>query len=278
MKRLLIAISCGALLLGACSDSGNDTGASGSTGATAATGSTGATGSTAAEEHELVVSAASSLTAAFTDIGTAFQDANPGTAVTFNFGPSDGLAGQINEGAPVDVFASASPTWMDSVQDEGPGVTGRADFARNRLAIIVPIDNPAGIEDINDLTEDGVKLVVAAEGVPAGDYARQIFENSGITDAAMANVVSNEEDVKAVITKVLSGEADAGIGYVTDVTPDVADQITLIKIPDHINVIATYPIAVVNGTAEPDLAQAFVDYVLDDGQQILAGYGFLPAD
>ena len=141
MKRLLIAIACGALLLGACSDSGNDSGSTGSTGATAATGatatgSTGATGATGGE-HELVVSAASSLTAAFTDIGTAFQDANPSTTVTFNFGPSDGLAGQINEGAPVDVFASASPTWMDSVQDEGPGVTGRADFAKNRLAIIV---------------------------------------------------------------------------------------------------------------------------------------------
>jgi molybdate transport system substrate-binding protein len=271
MKRSLIAVACGALLLGACGDSGNDTGAGGATDATATA------GATSTEEHELIVSAAASLTAAFTEIGTAFQDANPGTTVTFNFGPSDGLAGQIDEGAPVDVFASASSTWMDSVQDEGPGVTGRADFAKNRLAIIVPIDNPAGIEDINDLTEDGVKLVVAAEGVPAGDYARQIFENAGITDAAVANVVSNEEDVKAVITKVVSGEADAGIGYVTDVTPDVADQIDLIEIPDHINVIATYPIAVVNGTDDPDLAQAFVGYVLGDGQVILASYGFLLA-
>jgi molybdate transport system substrate-binding protein len=230
----------------------------------------------AQEGGDLTVSAASSLTDAFTEIGRAFETANPGTTVTFNFGPSDGLAGQIDEGAPVDVFASASPTWMDSVQDDGPGVTDRADFARNRLAIIVPVDNPAGIENLDDLTEDHVQLVLAAEGVPAGDYAREIFQRAGISEAALANVVSNEEDVKAVITKVMSGEADAGIGYVTDVTPDVADQVMLIPIPDEVNVIATYPIAVVNGTQEADLAQGFVDYVLGNGQQTLAGYGFLP--
>jgi molybdate transport system substrate-binding protein len=252
-KVLVLAMSV-VLLLAACSDSddGGET--------------TGASGGSGGAEAELTVSAASE----------AFEAANPGTSVTFNFGPSDGLAGQINEGAPVDVFASASPTWMDSVQEDGPGVTGRADFAQNRLAIIVPVDNAAGIENLNDLTEDGTQLVLAAEGVPAGDYAREIFQNAGISTAALANVVSNEEDVKTVITKVMSGEADAGIGYVTDVTPDVADQISLNSIPDEVNVIATYPIAVVNGSEEADLAQSFVEYVLGDGQQTLAGYGFLP--
>lgn len=263
MKRLLVLAMSAALLLAACGDS-NDGGG-------------GASGGAGAEEVELTVSAASSLTAAFTDIGAAFEDANPGATVTFNFGPSDGLATQINEGAPVDVFASASPTWMDAVQDEGPGVTGRTDFARNRLAIIVPADNPAAIETLDDLTKDGVQLVLAAEGVPAGDYAREIFANAGISDAALANVVSNEEDVKAVITKVLAGDADAGIGYVTDVTPELADQIALITIPDDVNVIATYPIAVVTGSQEADLAQRFVNYVLGEGQQTLAEYGFLPA-
>ncbi len=147
-------------------------------------GNDGGGGGTAAAPRgaHLTVSAASSLTDAFTEIGNAFETANPGTTVAFNFGPSDGLAGQINEGAPVDVFASASPTWMDSVQDDGPGVTDRADFAQNRLAIIVPADNPAGIENLNDLTEDGVQLVLAAEGVPAGDYAREIFQNAGISE------------------------------------------------------------------------------------------------
>ena len=256
MKGLLALAISAALVLGACRD-----------------GSSGAGGD---EEVELTVSGASSLTAAFTDIGATFEDANPGVTVTFNFGPSDGLATQINEGAPVDVFASASSTWMDAVQDGGPGVTGRTDFARNKLAIIVPADNPAGIESLEDLTEDGVQLVLAAEGVPAGDYAREIFAKAGISDAAIANVVSNEEDVKAVITKVLAGDADAGIGYVTDVTPELADQISLVTIADDVNVIATYPIAVVTGSKEADLAQRFVDYVLGDGQQTLADYGFLP--
>jgi molybdate transport system substrate-binding protein len=230
-----------------------------------------------AGSRELIVSAAASLTDAFTDIGTAFEGTEQGVTVAFNFGPSDGLAGQINEGAPVDVFASASPTWMDSVQDEGPGVSGRTDFARNKLAIVVPADNPAGIENLNDLTEDAVQLVLAAEGVPVGDYAREVLVNAGISDAALANVVSNEEDVRAVLTKVLSGDADAGIVYVTDVTADVADQVSLIEIPDDVNVIATYPIAVVTGSEEADLAQRFVDFVLGDGQQTLAEYGFLPA-
>jgi molybdate transport system substrate-binding protein len=229
-----------------------------------------------AEARELVVSAAASLTDAFTDLGFAYEEANPGVTVTFNFGPSDALATQISEGAPVDVFASASPTWMDAVQDEGPGVSGRTDFARNELTIIVPSDNPAGIESLDGLTGDGVKLVIAAEGVPAGDYAREIFANTGISDEAMENVVSNAEDVRAVVTAVASGEADAGVVYVTDVTADVADEVSPIEIPDDVNVIATYPIAVVAGTEEADLAQGFVDLVLGDGQQTLAGYGFLP--
>jgi molybdate transport system substrate-binding protein len=225
---------------------------------------------------ELTISAASSLTEAFTEIGTGFEAANDNTHVVLNLGPSDGLASQIQEGGGVDVFASASPTWMKAVQDD-PGVTGRTDFAKNRLAVLVPSDNPAGIASLEDVAKPGVKLVLAAESVPAGDYARRIFDNAGITDDAMANVVSNEEDVKGVITKLLSGDADAGIGYVTDVTPQVSDQVSLIEIPDDENVIATYPIAVVTGSDAPALAQAFVDYVTGPGQDVLAEYGFLPA-
>jgi molybdate transport system substrate-binding protein len=265
MKRVAVAValvSLVSLVAAACLDDGANAGSGDN--------------ASAREEGDLTVSAASSLTDAFTEIGKAFETANPGTTVTFNFGPSDGLAGQIDQGAPVDVFASASPTWMDSVQDDGPGVTDRADFAQNRLAIIVPVDNPAGIESLDDLTEDHVQLVLAAEGVPAGDYAREMFQQAGISEAALANVVSNEEDVRAVITKLIAGDADAGIGYVTDVTPAVSDRVELIPIPDRVNVISTYPIAVVNGTQEADLAKSFVDFVLGDGQQTLAEYGFLP--
>ena len=255
MRRLVIPAAV-AMVLAACGDPG---------------------GADGADETELTVSGAASLTEAFGDIGATFEEANPGVRVIFNFGPSDALATQINEGAPIDVFASASPTWMDAVQDEGPGVSGRVDFARNRLAIVVPSDNPAAIAGIDDLAEDGVRLVVAAEGVPAGDYAREILANAGIAEAAMANVVSNAEDVRTVVTAVTSGEADAGIVYVTDVTSAVADQVALIEIPDEVNVIATYPIAVVSGTEDADLAQRFVDHVLGPGQRTLAEYGFLPA-
>jgi molybdate transport system substrate-binding protein len=262
VKHLAVAVAIASLIAAACTDDGPNPG--------------GGKTASAQEGGDLTVSAASSLTDAFTEIGQAFEKANPGTTVTFNFGPSDGLAGQIDQGAPVDVFASASPTWMDSVQDDGPGVTDRADFAQNRLAIIVPVDNPAGIENLDDLTEDHVQLVLAAEGVPAGDYAREMFREVGIYEAALANVVSNEEDVRAVITKLIAGDADAGIGYVTDVTPAVSDRVRLIPIPGEVNVIATYPIAVVNGTQEVDLAKGFIDFVLGDGQRTLAEYGFLP--
>jgi molybdate transport system substrate-binding protein len=239
-----------------------------------ATGGTGGSGGNVVHDSDLTVSAAASLTSPFTEIGKSFEQRNRGVKVSFSFGPSDGLATQINEGAPVDVFASASAKWMDAVQHEGQGMTGRADFARNKLAIIVPAENPAGIEKLGDLTRNRVKLVLAADGVPAGDYAREIFASAGIADDALANVVSNEEDVKAVVTKVLSGDADAGIAYVTDVTPNLADRITVITIPDDVNVTATYSIAVVAGSQEADLAQRFVHYVLGEGQAILAEYGF----
>lgn len=235
-----------------------------------------ACGSTdAAVGRELTVAAAASLTTAFTDVGASFERRHPDVRVSFAFGPSDGLATQIVEGAPVDVFASASPAWMDVVQESGPGLSRRADFARNRLVVIVPADNPAAIDELADLARPGVQLVLAAEGVPAGDYARQMLENAGIAPDALANLVSNEEDVKLVVTKILSGEADAGIAYVTDVTAEVADRIAVVEVPDDVNVIATYPIAVVNGTQEVALAREFVDFVLGPGRRILAGYGFL---
>jgi molybdate transport system substrate-binding protein len=265
MKRWMTLLALVALVGAACS-SGNDASASGST----ASSSSGPS----ASKVTLTVSAASSLTGAFTQIGTDFEAQNPGVTVTFNFGPSDGLAAQIEQGAPVDVFASASPTWMDGVEKD-PGISGRQDFAKNELAIIVPSDNPANISKLEDLATPGVKLVLAAEGVPAGDYARQILQAAGIAKAALANVVSNEEDDSSVIAKVLSGDADAAIAYVTDVTPDVATELTLVPIPDDQNVIATYPIAVVANSTHPAQAHAFVDYVLGAGEDVLQRDGFL---
>lgn len=223
----------------------------------------------------ITVFAASSLTAAFTQIGTDFETANPGVTVTFNFGPSDGLAAQIESEGVADVFASASPAWMDDLATT-TGVSDRADFGRNKLVIITPPDDPAGIGSIADLARPGVQLVLAAEGVPVGDYARQVLDNAGIAKQAAGNVVSNEQDDATVVAKVASGEADAGIVYASDVTETVAPTVRAVEIPDDVNVIATYPIAVVEGSTRGDLARAFVRYVTDSaGQATLASFGFL---
>jgi molybdate transport system substrate-binding protein len=226
----------------------------------------------------ITVLAAASLTEAFDQIGRRFEAAHPGASVRFSFGPSDGLAAQIQAGAPADVFASASPTWMDAVAED-PGITGRVDFARNRLVVVTPNDDPAGIGSVEDLADPGVKLVLAAEGVPAGDYAREILANAGITETALANVVSNEEDVKGVIQKVLLGEADAGIVYVTDVTPAVRGRVREVPIPDAVNVVATYPISVIAESSHPRLAHDFVAFVSDPASSaaaVLHRLGFLP--
>jgi molybdate transport system substrate-binding protein len=228
------------------------------------------------EHREITVFAASSLTAAFMQIGKDFEAANPGVTVTFNFGPSDGLAGQIESEGVADVFASASATWMDDLAS-ATGVSDRTDFAKNKLVIITPLDDPAGIGSIQDLARQGVQLILAAEGVPAGDYARQALENAGIAKAAKGNVVSNEQDDASVVAKIASGEADVGIVYASDVTEAVAPTVRAVTIPDDVNVIATYPIAVVDGSTSTNLARAFVRYVSgSEGQATLRSFGFLP--
>ena len=251
MRRALAGMACLALLLPSCGGSGS-------------------------QRSEITVVAAASLTGAFTKIGADFEQATPSVTVRFSFGPSDGLATQILEGAPADVFAPASPKYMDQVRSGGPGVTDQAEFARNTLAVIVPSDNPAHVGSLDDLARPGVKLVLAAVGVPAGDYAREILANASIQKGALANVVSNEEDVKGVVQKVLLGEADAGIVYRTDVTPDISARVREISIPNGVNVIATYPIAVLNGSDHAPAAEAFVRFVTGPGQATLRTFGFLP--
>jgi molybdate transport system substrate-binding protein len=224
----------------------------------------------------LTVLAAASLTESFSEIGQRFEADHPGVTVAFSFGPSDGLAAQINEGAPADVFASASPRWMDAVE-EGVGVEYRAEFARNRLVIVTPAANPAGVRSIEDLARPGLRLVLAAEDVPVGTYAREALDKAGVLRRALSNVVSNEEDVKGVVQKVSLGEADAGMVYVTDVTGEVAGDLRVVDIPDPVNVVASYPIAVVASSRRPALAREFVDLVTGpEGQRVLADHGFLP--
>lgn len=226
---------------------------------------------------ELTVFAASSLAAAFTQIGSDFESANTGTTVTFNFGSSGDLAASIESEGTADVFASASGTYMDEVSDK-VGVSGRADFVENKLVVITPTDNPAGISSLEDLAKPGTQVVLAAAGVPVGDYARQALQTAGIEKAVLANVVSNEEDDASAVARITAGEADAAIVYVSDVTNAVAPQVTSVAIPNDMNIIATYPIAVVSTSTHAEMAQAFVTYVTGSkGQGTLTDLGFLPA-
>jgi molybdate transport system substrate-binding protein len=224
---------------------------------------------------QLTVFAASSLTAAFDEIGWRFESANPGTTMTFNYGSSTDLATQIQSEGTADVFASASGTAMETVESD-PGVTDRTDFATNELVVIVPTDNPAGIASLDDLGNDGVQVVLGAKDVPVGDYAREMLDNAGLTDQVMANVVSNEPDDASIVAKVESGEADAGIVYTSDIAA-AEGGVDSVEVPADVNVTATYPIATVNGSAMAHAAAAFVEYVTGgDGQAVLKQYGFGP--
>ncbi len=250
MKRFLILMT---VVLAACSSTTTSSGSAAST--------------------DLTVFAASSLTSAFTQMGIDFEAANPGVHVTFNLGSSTDLATQIGSEGTADVFASASGTAMDTVE-KNPGVQERQDFATNDLVIITPSDDPGGVSSLSDLSKPGLQLVLAAEGVPVGGYARQMLDEAGISKDVLPNVVSNEPDDAAVVAKVKSGEADAGIVYTSDIS---SSDVRAVTIPDAQNVIATYPIAVVTGAPAADMAATFVTYVTGtDGQATLAEFGFGP--
>jgi molybdate transport system substrate-binding protein len=224
--------------------------------------------------ENITVFAASSLTEVFGELGRMLEADTPGTTVTFNFASSSDLAIQIAEGAPADVFASADPVQMKVVLHERL-VRDPVRFATNRLVILLPSDNPAGIERPQDLAEPGVKLVLAAPEVPAGNYARQALERLGISREVERNVVSNESDVKAVVTKVALGEADAGVTYVTDVTGDVEAEVRALDFPPEAEVVARYPIAILTDAPHPEGARAFYDLVTSPrGQKVLRSFGF----
>ena len=220
---------------------------------------------------EVTVFAAASLTAAFTEIGEAFTLEHPGADVTFNFAASSELVAQIAEGAPADVFASADTGNMTKLTDADDNATEPEVFATNLLEIVVEPGNPEGITGVADLADENLVVVVCAPEVPCGKYAEQVFQAAGVT----VTPKSLEENVKAVVSKVSLGEADAGIVYRTDVMAagDKADGVVL---PADINVVAQYPIAVTKETPNVKGAQAFVDFVQSErGQGILAAYGFL---
>jgi molybdate transport system substrate-binding protein len=240
---------------------------------------------TARVSGEIVVFAASSLTDAFQDMATAFQHANPDAKLTFNFGASSQLATQLGQGASADVFASADTVQMDNARKSGAVIGQDRIFAGNRLVLITPKDNPAHITTVKDLAHDGVKFVTAQQNVPIGSYTAQMLEKAnadpsygaGFKDKVVANTVSQEDNVRQVVSKVQLGEADAAIVYSTDATPQVRDQLNIIPVPDPLQTLASYPIAVAKGSNASG-GEAFVSYVLGpDGQATLAKWGFLAA-
>ena len=223
-----------------------------------------------APDADVTVFAAASLTAAFTELGDAFVTAHPDAQVRFNFAGSSELVAPIRDGAPADVFASADETNMEKLTDAGGGVGEPVVFATNAAEIVVESGNPEAIRSVRDLVDDGLVVVQCAEEVPCGAYARQVFATAGVD----VEPRSFEANVNAVVAKVSLGEADAGVVYRTDVLA-AGDEADGVVIPDEINVMAQYPIAVTTSAPNPAGASEFVDFVLGGaGQEILATYGF----
>jgi molybdate transport system substrate-binding protein len=237
------------------------------------------------QSTKLTVFAAASLTSAFNETAQAFEANNSGVTVAFNYAGSNALATQIKQGATADVFASADQKNMNDVKNAGlMNNSSVVIFAQNKLAIIVPTGNPASITSLNDLAKSGVKLDVANSSVPVGNYSLQMLSiassnssyGAGFKTSVLANVVSQETNVNDVVVKVALGQADAGIVYVSDVPAAYKDKVTVITIPDSVNVLAQYPIGVLSGSQNAQLAQSWINYVTSPaGQAILLKYGFI---
>jgi molybdate transport system substrate-binding protein len=264
-RRLSVVSVIAALLLGACGSSEPS--------------------STAARDVELTVLAAASLTDVLPKIGDAFTADHSGVTFAFSFAGTDQLAAQIEQGAPADVFAGASTKYGDQLAGEDL-VDAMTVFCTNQLVVITPVSNPGGIDTLEDLSTKPVKLVIGAETVPVGSYTRTVLANldavygDGYSDAVLANVVSNEDSVTSIVTKVQSGEADAGFVYVTDALGAGSD-VNTITLPDEAQAVAEYPIAAVTASDHASDAQEFVKFVLAPAAQGMladAGFGPPPSD
>ncbi|MXZ85336.1 MAG: molybdate ABC transporter substrate-binding protein [Acidimicrobiia bacterium] len=217
-------------------------------------------------ETTVTVYAAASLSEAFEDLATEYESANPDVDVKLNFAGSARLAAQISAGARADVFASANAATMSRVVAEGRTATPPVLFARNRLALVVPIDNPGNVTGLEDLSDDGLVLAVCAPEVPCGALARAVLLDAGVNPDAD----TEETSVRAVLTKVTLGEADAGLVYTTDVAAG-GDKVASVPLGPQIR-FNDYPVAAVSDRAA---AADFVDFVLGpDGQRILLSHGF----
>ena len=260
----LAAVAVAGLLVGVagCGSDSSDSNDSSSAGSSPS-GSAGVTGT-------VTVFAAASLTELFTALGKQVEAKNPGSTVRFNFGGSSALAQQIVSGAPADVFAAASEKTMQTAVDAQAVAGTPIVFARNQLAIAVPPDNPAKIAALADLAKPGVKVALCAPQVPCGDAAVKVQKATGVT----IKPVTQEQDVKAALTKVKLGEVDAALVYKTDVK-SAGTSVTGIDFPESAKAINTYPVAVLAKAPNSAGAKAFADYVLSaDGKAALTAAGF----
>lgn len=237
-------------------------------------------------ESQLIIFSAASLAEAFTALGDAYETEHPNVGVVLNFAGSQQLAQQLAQGAPADLFASANERQMKAVMTAGRVDSGSERiFTANRLVIIYPADNPADLHSLTDLAKPDLRLILAAPEVPVGQYAQDFLDKTAAApeygpayaESVRSNIVSFEENVRAVLSKVILGEADGGIVYQSDLNSVTADSLGQLAIPDDLNVIATYPIAPINDSEQSALATAFLKFVLSPaGQAILADYGFSP--
>ncbi|MGV1009126.1 MAG: molybdate ABC transporter substrate-binding protein [Dermatophilaceae bacterium] len=218
----------------------------------------------------LTVFAAASLRATFTQLGTTFEAANPGTSVRLSFAGSSDLVAQLQQGAAADVLASADTKTMDKAASDGLLDGPPVGFASNTLEVAVPAGNPAGIASFSDLTRPGVKVVVCAPQVPCGSATVTLEKAAGVT----LHPVSEESSVTDVLGKLTSGQADAGLVYVTDVLA-AGDTVAGVPVPESSQAVNVYPIAVLTNSANPAQARSFVQLVTGpQGQQVLADAGF----
>ncbi|AKS35269.1 molybdate ABC transporter substrate-binding protein [Mycolicibacterium goodii] len=221
-------------------------------------------------DARLTVFAAASLKSTFTELGKQFEQANPGTTVDFNFAGSSDLVTQLTQGAPADVFASADTKNMTKAVDAGLVDGDPVDFATNTLTIVTAPGNPKGITSFADLTKPGVTVVVCAPQVPCGSAAEQVEKSTGVT----LSPVSEESAVTDVLGKVTSGQADAGLVYVTD-AKGAGDAVTAVAFPEAAGAVNTYPVATLKSSTDAEMAQRFVDLVVSpEGRKVLSEAGF----
>lgn len=231
--------------------------------------------------NEIVIFAASSLTDAFHEIANEYERRTPDVTIRLNFAGSSQLATQLIEGAPADLFASANEIQMDRLVKSGQITAEKVQlFATNRLVLIIPENNHNAIESLHDLTQRGLKLVTAAKEVPIGRYTLEALKKMeqsgqfepGFEQAVLANIVSEEANVRQMVTKVQLEEADAAIVYQSDVTSDLR----AIPISEALNIVAQYPIAPLDDAPHPEQASDFIAFIQSpDGQAILQKWGFL---